>query len=40
VVAYALMGTVTQDMNKTPLGDKQASTSSWDIWPSNDEVRR
>jgi len=41
VVAYALMGTVTQDMNKTPLGRSKAGIDVYlkDVWPSNDEVR-
>ncbi|MEO6112853.1 MAG: aconitate hydratase AcnA [Sphingomicrobium sp.] len=41
VVAYALMGTVTRDMNKTPLGQDQQGRDVFlkDVWPSNDEVR-
>ena len=41
VVAYALMGTVTKDMNKTPLGQDQNGNDVFlkDVWPSNDEVR-
>ena len=41
VVAYALMGTVTRDMNKTPIGQGKNGEDVYlkDIWPSNDEVR-
>jgi aconitate hydratase len=41
VVAYALMGTVTKDMNKTPIGQSKNGDDVYlkDIWPSNDEVR-
>jgi aconitate hydratase len=41
VVAYALMGTVRNDMNKTPLGRTKAGIDVFlkDVWPSNDEVR-
>ncbi len=41
VVAYALAGTVVNDMNKTPLGkDKQGvDVFLKDVWPTNDEVR-
>jgi aconitate hydratase len=41
VVAYALMGTVRNDMNKTPLGKSKAGVDVFlkDVWPSNDEVR-
>jgi aconitate hydratase len=41
VVAYALMGTVRNDMNKTPLGRSKAGVDVFlkDVWPSNDEVR-
>ena len=42
VVAYALMGTVTRDMNKTPIGRGTNGEDVYlkDIWPSNDEVRK
>jgi aconitate hydratase len=41
VVAYALMGTVTKDMNKSPIGQGKDGADVYlkDIWPSNDEVR-
>ncbi len=41
VVAYALMGTVTNDMNKDPIGQGKNGADVYlkDIWPSNDEVR-
>jgi aconitate hydratase len=41
-VAYALMGTVTKDMNKAPLGRSKAGVDVYlkDVWPSNDEVRQ
>jgi aconitate hydratase len=41
VVAYALMGTVRNDMNKAPLGRSKAGVDVFlkDVWPSNDEVR-
>ncbi|MGI8931007.1 MAG: aconitate hydratase AcnA [Sphingomicrobium sp.] len=41
VVVYALMGTVTRDMNKSPLGQDQQGNDVFlkDVWPSNDEVR-
>jgi aconitate hydratase len=41
VVAYALMGTVTKDMNKDPIGQGKNGEDVYlkDIWPSNDEVR-
>jgi len=41
VVAYALMGTVCNDMNKTPIGRSKAGIDVYlkDVWPSNDEVR-
>jgi aconitate hydratase len=41
VVAYALMGTVTNNMNKAPLGRSKAGVDVFlkDVWPSNDEVR-
>ena len=40
VVAYALKGTVTQDITTTPIGTDQAGNDVFlkDIWPSNDEV--
>ncbi|WP_294121463.1 aconitate hydratase AcnA, partial [Sphingomonas sp.] len=41
VVAYALMGTVRNDMVKSPIGQDQDGKDVFlaDIWPSNDEVR-
>ncbi len=41
VVAYALKGTVTEDMINTPIGqgDDGADVYLKDIWPSNAEVR-
>ncbi|MBB4153441.1 aconitate hydratase [Sphingomonas jinjuensis] len=41
VVAYALKGTVTTDMNETPIGQGSDGQDVYlkDIWPSNDEVR-
>jgi aconitate hydratase len=41
VVAYALKGTVIQDMVETPIGQDQNGKDVFlkDIWPSNDEVR-
>jgi aconitate hydratase len=41
VVAYALKGTVTQDMINTPIGQGSDGTDVFlkDIWPSNAEVR-
>jgi aconitate hydratase len=41
VVAYALMGTVTKDMNNHPIGQGKDGQDVFlkDIWPSNDEVR-
>jgi aconitate hydratase len=41
VVAYAIKGTVAQDMVETPLGQDQHGKDVFlrDIWPSNDEVR-
>ena len=41
VVAYALMGTVRNDMVKSPIGQAQDGKDVFlaDIWPSNDEVR-
>jgi aconitate hydratase len=40
VVAYALKGTVTQDITKTAIGQDQdgADVMLADIWPSNDEI--
>ena len=40
VVAYALKGTVTQDMTTTPIGQGSDGADVYlkDIWPSNDEV--
>ncbi|QDP19363.1 aconitate hydratase AcnA [Sphingomonas xanthus] len=42
VVAYALMGTVRSDMNKTPLGQDRQGVDVFlkDVWPTNDEVRQ
>ncbi|RHW18255.1 aconitate hydratase AcnA [Sphingomonas gilva] len=41
VVAYALKGTVTEDMIETPIGQSTEGADVYlkDIWPSNDEVR-
>jgi aconitate hydratase len=41
VVAYALKGTVREDMNSTPIGQGRDGQDVYlkDIWPSNDEVR-
>ncbi|KQN19332.1 aconitate hydratase [Sphingomonas sp. Leaf33] len=41
VVAYALKGTVTQDMVETPIGQGSDGQDVFlkDIWPTNDEVR-
>ncbi|SOB79363.1 aconitase [Sphingomonas guangdongensis] len=41
VVAYALKGTVTEDMVETPIGQGSDGSDVYlkDIWPSNDEVR-
>jgi aconitate hydratase len=41
VVAYALKGTVTEDMINTPIGKSEAGDDVFlkDIWPSNAEVR-
>ncbi len=41
VVAYALKGTVTEDMLTTPIGQGSDGADVFlkDIWPSNDEVR-
>ncbi|URW74702.1 aconitate hydratase AcnA [Sphingomonas donggukensis] len=40
VVAYALKGTVTQDMVETPLGQGSDGKDVYlkDVWPTNDEV--
>ena len=40
VVAYALKGTVTQDITKTPLGQDQDGKDVMlaDLWPSNEEI--
>jgi aconitate hydratase len=41
VVAYALKGTVTQDMVETPIGEgTDGPVYLRDIWPSNEEVAR
>ncbi|MEP5938011.1 MAG: aconitate hydratase AcnA [Erythrobacter sp.] len=42
VVAYALKGTVTEDITTTPLGQDQDGNDVMlaDIWPSNDEVAK
>ncbi|MEX0341367.1 MAG: aconitate hydratase AcnA [Erythrobacter sp.] len=41
VVAYALKGTVTEDITETPIGQDQDGNDVMlaDIWPSNNEVR-
>ena len=41
VVAYALKGTVIEDMVDTPIGRSDAGDDVYlrDIWPSNDEIR-
>src|SRR3546814_704706 len=41
VVAYALKGTVTEDMTSTPLGQDKDGADVYlrDVWPTNDEVR-
>jgi len=41
VVAYALKGTVAQDMVATPIGQSKDGQDVYlkDIWPTNDEVR-
>jgi aconitate hydratase len=40
VVAYALKGTVTEDMVSTPIGQGSDGTDVYlkDIWPTNDEI--
>ena len=40
VVAYALKGTVTEDITTTPLGQDQDGNDVFlkDVWPSNDEI--
>ena len=42
VVAYALKGTVTEDMIETPIGKGSDGTDVFlkDIWPSNDEIAK
>jgi len=42
VVAYALKGTVTQDITTTPIGQDQDGNDVMlaDIWPSNEEVAK
>ncbi len=42
VVAYALKGTVTQDITETPIGQDQDGNDVMlaDIWPTNEEVRQ
>ncbi|WP_370191091.1 aconitate hydratase AcnA [Qipengyuania sp.] len=42
VVAYSILGTVTQDITETPLGQDQAGNDVMlaDVWPSNEEVRQ
>jgi aconitate hydratase len=42
VVAFALKGTVTEDMVDTPIGQDQSGTDVFlrDIWPTNDEVAK
>jgi aconitate hydratase len=40
VVAYALKGTVTEDIYETPLGEgTNGPVFLKDVWPSNDEIR-
>jgi len=41
VVAYAIKGTVIEDMIETPIGKSDAGNDVYlrDIWPSNDEIR-
>ncbi|HEX8532572.1 MAG TPA: aconitate hydratase AcnA, partial [Allosphingosinicella sp.] len=41
VVAYALKGTVTEDMVKSPIGHDRAGDPVYlrDIWPTNEEIR-
>ncbi|WP_414901177.1 aconitate hydratase AcnA [Sphingomonas flavalba] len=41
VVAYALKGTITEDMISTPIGQDQDGADVYlrDIWPTNDEIR-
>ncbi|HVQ09949.1 MAG TPA: aconitate hydratase AcnA [Allosphingosinicella sp.] len=41
VVAYAIKGTVIEDMVSTPLGKDQSGNDVYlkDVWPSNDEIR-
>jgi aconitate hydratase len=41
VVAYALKGTVIEDMIDTPIGRvRTGDVYLRDIWPSNEEMRR
>ncbi len=42
VVAYALKGTVTEDITTTPLGQDQDGNDVMlaDVWPSNDEIAK
>ena len=42
VVAYALKGTVTEDITETPIGQDQDGNDVMlaDIWPTNEEVRQ
>ncbi len=42
VVAYSLLGTVTRDITRTPLGQDKDGKDVFlaDLWPSNDEVRQ
>ncbi|WP_136162049.1 aconitate hydratase AcnA [Sphingomonas flavalba] len=41
VVAYALRGTIAEDMISTPIGQDQDGADVYlrDIWPTNDEIR-
>src|SRR5690606_25926900 len=40
VVAYALKGTVTEDITETPIGQDRSGADVFlkDIWPSNEEI--
>ncbi|WP_338241433.1 aconitate hydratase AcnA [Aurantiacibacter hainanensis] len=42
VVAYALKGTVTEDITDTPIGQDQAGNDVMlaDIWPTNEEIHK
>ncbi len=42
VVAYSILGTVTQDITETPLGQDQDGNDVMlaDVWPTNEEVRQ